>query len=137
MPRANYTLPVDFPSAPTHFDHQNTFPAAVGVANTPTAAAFSLFGQIAISRSMAIRDIDVHQMVDGTAGNAVFEVYRRRAGVFTRLVSITLAQLGGNYAVNSGVPSDVQLIAGDYLYCQGVTAPTGGSGWTIDVHFNS
>jgi hypothetical protein len=118
-----------------HFNIRGPFPPTLApVPGTPSAAAMAFWGTLNIATTRTIAFMHLHQMDDG-AGNAVVEVYRLRAGVFTLLGNITLVQGTGDFAFATVVSADPLLLAGDYLYAQAITAPVGGAGFTIDVHF--
>jgi hypothetical protein len=120
-----------------HFNPRGPFPTTLGSAGVVSTAAMALWGNSNIAAARVITAIDLHQMADGT-GSAVVEVWRRRAGAMTQLLTITLVQGGGAFSTATGVPATLALRtlqAGDYLYAQGITAPTGGAGFMIDVEF--
>ena len=128
------------PDSPTiHFTIGNIgAPALAPIPGTPDAAAMAVFGQLNIYTTMRVFVMHYHQIEDGSAGTSNFEIYRRRSGVFTRLVVLTLAFGGGDFATAFATPvGDLAVLnAGDYLFCQATSFQTNGDGITVDIHYD-
>lgn len=104
---------------------------------SPAAAAY--FGQINIPTDVSIRTIHLHLLDGGdNSGELAVEIWRKRNGSFTSLGSVSVNDPSDD-AFDALVPSDPDLLAGDYLFAQAtsVGAVTGGNanGLTVDVHF--
>ncbi len=117
-------------------------PVEAAAAGTADVDAMAVFGQFNIHKILTIASIEAHMVKAGTSGDLVVEVYRRRAGVFTLLATLTINGPSTNHAVNTVVPTGdlASLNAGDYLFTQivdGTLVSSGGAdGLTVDVHFN-
>ena len=71
------------------------------------AGAFDSFQEC--FTGLLIDTLSIRQRVDGSAGTTTVEFYRLRAGVWTFLVSVSLAFGGGGGATASAVPASVAL----------------------------
>lgn len=111
--------------------------AAPGV---PAANSMAFFGQLNIRYPMTIAAIHLHLIENAGAGSLGIEVYRRRAGAFTLLATLTAVPADGDFATVAAVPAgDLALLqAGDYLFCQPIAkdlVAAGANGATVDIHF--
>ena len=124
-----------------HFNIGNI--GSLSLAPTPGVAdpaAMGFFGQINISAPRRIAVTHIHLTVDGSSPTVIIiEFWRRRNGVMTQLTTVRYtAPAGGDFVTVGAVPSDPDLLAGDYLFCQVVTGTSisgGGDGLTCDVHY--
>jgi hypothetical protein len=109
----------------------------------PSPASMAFFGQLNQPHARTISRIHLHLILagGGAAGDALtIEVYRRRAGTFTLLATLTLTVADGDNSFDGVTPAgDLALVeAGDYLFCQPTAKDLvtgGGNGITVDVHF--
>lgn len=125
-----------------HFNIGNIGAPGVGSAGVFTPAAAAYFGQVNVERDVTIRACHLH-LIDGgsNTGTLTVEVWRKRLGVYTRLVILSVVNPPDD-AFDGAVPAGdslADLKAGDYLFAQvtAATAVTGGgaNGLTVDIHF--
>ncbi len=107
---------------------------------SPEANGMAFFGQLNIPKARTISVVHLHLIKNAGSGSLAVEVYRRRAGAFTLLSTLTVVPGDGDFATVASVPSGTlaELEAGDYLFCQPIAkdlVAAGANGLTVDVHF--
>lgn len=122
-----------------HFNVGNVSAPSLGVPNTPTPAAMSLFGQINVPFAQRLSVAHLHVILDGGSGSLVVELWHRtNAGVFTRVAVITQNSGVGNFSQIAAVPAPDTFDEG-YFFCQATTATLvtagGANGITVDLHY--
>lgn len=70
----------------------------------------------------------------GTAGSSSVEVYRRRTGTMTRMVSFNIPFSAGDYSITSGTLHTTDLEVGDLLYSQFTGIMTGGRDLSFEIN---
>lgn len=117
---------------------------ALGVANTPTPAAMTTFGQINMRTAMTIAVIHAHWVIVPSGGGPVtIEVYRARGVLtggpitWTRIAELTTNATNETFVTTGVVPSPATVEENDYLFAQITVKNNSFEGLTLDVHFRS
>ncbi len=113
--------------------------AVLGAAAGTVSLSALIDGTRSVALDGVITSVILNQQGDGTAGTTTAELYRRRAGAFTLLATISLAQGGGDYSQTAAVPAGAlaTITAGDRWYVQLIAAQTDGLNASLEVQFGA
>ncbi len=91
-----------------------TFPVAAVPGTFDFSAAFD--GTREVRQPLTITAIRLTQLRAGAAGGTTVEIFRRRAGVNTLLLALTILSGAGNHGSVSAAPALAGILSGDQLF---------------------